>query len=49
VTPALGCQTTEFAGFCLGIPPTNAVLATLLFATAAILFDRYRLEVRADE
>jgi len=48
MTP-LGCQTTAFAGHCLGIPRTNAIMATWLFATAAILFDRYRLEVRADE
>jgi len=44
-----GCQTTEFAGHCLGIPRTNAVLATLLFGTALVLFDRWRLEVRQDE
>jgi hypothetical protein len=43
---ALGCQTTTLAGYCTGVPRTNAVLATLLFASALVLFDRWRLEVR---
>jgi hypothetical protein len=44
-----GCQTTELAGHCLGISQTNAVLATLLFASALVLADRWWLEVRQDE
>lgn len=43
---ALGCQTTTLAGHCLGIPRTNAIMATLLFATALVLFDRWWVEVR---
>jgi len=48
VTLGVGCQTTTLAGHCLGIPRTNAVLATWLFATALVLFDRWRLEVADD-
>jgi len=39
------CQTT-LAGACLGLPPVNVIMATLLFGSAAVLFDRWRLEVR---
>lgn len=49
MTLGVGCQTTKLAGVCLGIPPTNAILATLLFASALVLADRWWLEVRADE
>jgi hypothetical protein len=35
-----------FAGYCLGIPRTNALMATWLFGAAAVLFDRWWLEVR---
>lgn len=45
MTPALGCQTTELAGHCLGIQPTNAILATWLFASALVWADRWWLEV----
>ena len=48
MTPALGCHST-LAGTCLGIRPYRVILALVLFAAAAILFDRWRLEVRRDE
>lgn len=44
MTAALGCEST-LAGYCLGMPPVNVILATWLFAAAALLFDRWRLEV----
>ncbi|WPH59225.1 hypothetical protein AFNJKBDN_CDS0008 [Halorubrum virus V_ICIS4] len=47
MTPALGCEST-LAGYCLSVAPVNVIMATLLFAAAAILFDRWRLEVRSD-
>jgi hypothetical protein len=47
MTPALGCESV-LAGYCLGVPPVNVIMATVLFAAAVILFDRYRLEVRGD-
>jgi len=43
-----GCQTT-LAGNCLGIPRFNAIMATWLFAAAALVFHQWWLEVSAGE
>jgi len=46
---SFGCQTTAIAGHCLGIPKTNAVLATLLLGAAIVLFDQWVLQLRENE
>lgn len=43
------CQSSQVAGYCLGIHPFNAFMALSLFAAAALMLNEWWMEVAGDE